>query len=83
MNYSRTTLENGLFVDTDWDRTLTSVRVTDTRYGVTARGNAKLHPDDEFDINIGQRLAYIRATQRLLRKVERKMVQNPSLAKHP
>lgn len=77
MNFSRVTLDNGTFIDTDWDTRLTSVRITDTTFGVTARGNSKCHPDDEYSPEIGYRLASVRAQARLLRKVEKKMVRDP------
>lgn len=81
MNYSRVSLTGGRFVDTDWDHQITTVRISDTRFGVTASGNAKLHPDDTFDLEIGYRLAATRAEQRLLRKVERKITRDPSFIK--
>jgi hypothetical protein len=47
--------------------------------GTWARGNARLHPDDRYDANLGLDLAYARAIERLgakLRKKTMKVVNN-------
>lgn len=60
-----------------WNTILTTVRVTHIPTGIHATGNAKLHPDDDYSLAIGMKLATIRAQARLLSKIESKLERFP------
>jgi len=40
-------------------------------YDIVTVGKAKLHPDDEWDENLGRQLATVRALKKLTNKIER------------
>lgn len=55
---------------------LTEAIITDIELGVTAKGYAKLNETDEYDKDFGEYLALVRATSRLLSKLEKRAVKN-------
>lgn len=70
--------DDDFIIKTDYDHELTTVTMIDNRSGLRARGTAKLAPGDVFDLDIGQKIAYLRAHHRYLKKLERKVVDDPN-----
>lgn len=75
-SYSETVTGN-YRISSVWNTILTTVRVTHLPTGLHATGNAKLHPDDDYNLVIGLRLATIRAQARLLAKIGDKLERYP------
>lgn len=79
MGYIFHETEDEFHITTEYDHRLTTVDIVDHRTGIHARGNAKVAPEDSFNLEIGQKLAYLRANQRYLKKLEKKVVREPEL----
>lgn len=80
MGYIQHVMDDGFEMITHYDKVITSVVLIDHHSGIRASGNAKVYEGDEFDLEIGQKLAYLRAFQRYLHKLEKAVSKEPKLA---
>lgn len=62
-------------VSVSFDGAITSVVIVDAE-GICGRGHAKHHPEDDYSLKFGEKLARSRAEQRYARKVERHLIKN-------
>jgi hypothetical protein len=68
------------YVDATYSGGVTTVRVYYGKF--QARGNAKLHPDDDFDSRIGYDLAFGRAMERLGAKLRKASIKKANNSMH-
>jgi hypothetical protein len=73
---NKTTTEGPTHVSVWFDGDLTSATVYDMETGLHATGHARRVPSDEYDPEIGEDLAILRASERLFNKLIRYTIRS-------
>lgn len=62
-------------IDVDINEPIVTVRLTDIKSGLTARGSAKRNDPDPFSVDTGKRIALARALERFYRRVQKSTIR--------